>query len=160
MRSAVAETLVVGVGVAAAVIIIRSLLGDEPIYLQLLAVLGAGLVLGLLQFAIGRRRPRRWRQSPADRERRRPEAPPPQAPAAFDEHSHAWTGLSAPAALIADTPPIPKSLATRRVEAEPSEPPAREDAEPGAAPPEPPAREDAEPGAALPEPQPLENRVE
>jgi hypothetical protein len=149
MRSAVAETLIVGVGVAAAVVIIRSLLGDEPIYVQLLAVLCAGLVLGVLQLAIGRRRPRRWRQSTADRERRAPDVSPQQAPPAFDEHSHAWTGLSAPAALIADSSPIPKSLAAHRAEAEPG---ATDTPEPQP-PPEPEA-------ANTPEPQPLENRAE
>jgi hypothetical protein len=144
MRSAVAETLIVGVGVAAAVVIIRSLLGDEPIYMQLLAVLCAGMLLGVLQLALGRRRPRRWRQTAPDRQRRATDTPPPIAPPAFDEHSHAWTGLSAPAALIADASPVPKSLAAHHAEAEPSEP-----------------QPQAEPGAAdTPEPQPLENRVE
>ncbi|HWQ16018.1 MAG TPA: hypothetical protein VNL77_24675 [Roseiflexaceae bacterium] len=98
MRSARGEAVIVGVGIGAAVLIIRALIGHEPIAIQLLAVFFAGLILGGFQLALGRRRRprRRWPapDPPVPRPEDAPRQPPPAAP--LDDRSPAWTGLAAP----------------------------------------------------------------
>jgi hypothetical protein len=96
MRNARSEAVIVGVGVGVAVVIIRALIGDQPIYMQLLAVLFAGMILGGFQLALGRRRSPRRRSPP---EPAAPAADPPRRlhqAVSLDDRSPAWTGLAAP----------------------------------------------------------------
>jgi hypothetical protein len=98
MRSAVSEAMIIGVSIGAVVLVVRAVFGDEPLHVQLLAVLFASLVLGGFQLALGRRHPRARRLAST--------APPPSpAPVAvrhtsrtLDDRSHVWTGLAAPPA--------------------------------------------------------------
>jgi hypothetical protein len=104
MRSVLGQAAIVGVGVAAAVLIIRAQFGAEPLHIQLLAVLAAGLGLGAVQLVLSRRLLRANRLSP-----RVKEPPPPlnlpERPATRNEGDGGWTGLATPPRLLADTPP-------------------------------------------------------
>jgi hypothetical protein len=104
MRSVLGQGTIVGVGVGAAVLIIRGTLSAAPLHVQLLAVLCAGIILAAFQLALGRRlgRPRRLA---ASREPLAPALPAPVPPAAsqltpaetLDERDRDWTGLAATA---------------------------------------------------------------
>jgi hypothetical protein len=119
MRSVLGQAAIVGVGVAAAVLIIRAEFGAEPLHVQLLAVLCAGLVLGGFQLVLGRRLLRANRLSP------RPKDPPAslvlseQRPAFRNEGDAGWTGLATPPRPSADNPPAD----TTPAEAQPSDAP-------------------------------------
>ncbi|MFO7167093.1 MAG: hypothetical protein DIU80_003605 [Chloroflexota bacterium] len=96
MRSALVEAILVGIGVAAAAMVLRAQLGDAPLYTQLMALLSAGVLLGIFQLALGFRRFRGVRRTPP--RRRPPDETPPAPPAAPDDSDHTWTGLMAPVA--------------------------------------------------------------
>jgi hypothetical protein len=121
MRSTIGQAGIIGLGVAAAALIIRSTLGASPLHIQLLAVLGAGIVLALVQLALGRSlsRPRRLTAT------RPPLAPAPAArprtPEPLADRDSGWTGLAAPIAPPART--TPGETPPTGVQAQPGDPP-------------------------------------
>lgn len=97
MRSALIDAVIVGVGVGVAVLIIRALIGEQPLHIQMLAVLFAGMILSGFQLALSRRRrprrPRRQASQTAVQTIAQPQASPRRAPQ-IDDRSPAWTGLA------------------------------------------------------------------
>lgn len=125
MRSVLGQGLVVGVGVGAAAVIIRTALGSEPLHVQLLAVLCAGTVLAGIQLALSGRltRPRRL---PASREPavRPPAAPaPPPRPETPLDSDTGWTGLAAGPPPAAHEPPASTEPLAESLVAQDAEPP-------------------------------------
>lgn len=112
MRSVLKETVIIGVGIAVAALVIHSLLSDVSPVLEFGALLAAGIALGAIQRILSQRRGvrrRRARRQPLMRQE------PAQAPPA-------WTGLNLPG-----SPPDADLNATTLDESQISEPAAERD---------------------------------
>ena len=103
MRSAIIETLIIGAGVGAAVLTIRALSGSAPVALQLLFVAVAGVLLGVLQLTLSRRR-RRGKRVERAVAVRQPDPQPRRAPP-IDDSSNTWTGLASTPLVTQDEEP-------------------------------------------------------
>jgi len=104
MRSVLRETVIIGVGIAVAVLLIHGLLSDVSPRLELAALFATGIALGAIQPILSRRR---------RGVRRRRARPQPLLPPEPVQAHPAWTGLHPPASRP-DESPISEPATTER----------------------------------------------
>ncbi|NWG21298.1 MAG: hypothetical protein HXY39_13370 [Chloroflexi bacterium] len=112
MRSVLREAVIIGVGIAVAVLLIHRSLSDVSPRLELAALFAAGIALGAIQPILSRRRTLRRRRA----------RPQPLLPPEPVQAHPAWTGLHPPAsrpdanlnAAAPDESPISEPAATER----------------------------------------------